>query len=161
MSPDGATIITKRQLHKTVLESIPGNVPSGSSSAGGYPTHIPTDLSEDTDVLPVLTRQPRMPEIVAASSKSRQTERSRSLSSTDSRGRARGILRVNRGRSASPSIPVDSAPRTAIHSLSLAMQLSLWLHDRLTPWQLVISAAIGPAGPMQFFCMRPRQHNLC
>jgi hypothetical protein len=34
--------------------------------AGGYHTHVLSDVPEDTDVMLVLTRQPRVPEIVGA-----------------------------------------------------------------------------------------------
>ena len=66
VSPDGATILVKRQLHKSVLESIPAQIPKGTTSAAGYHTHILTDLPEDTDVFLVLSRQPRMPEYIGA-----------------------------------------------------------------------------------------------
>ncbi len=64
MSSDGATIIRKRQLHKSFLEFIPGDSPG--KFAGGYHVHVLSDLPEDTDVLLVLTRTPRVPEMVAA-----------------------------------------------------------------------------------------------
>lgn len=66
MSSDGATIIAKRQMHKTVLEYTPANVPSGDAAAGGFHTHVLTDLPEDTDVFLVLSRQPKVPEFVGA-----------------------------------------------------------------------------------------------
>jgi hypothetical protein len=34
--------------------------------AGGYHVHVLSDLPEDTDVLLVLTRKPRVPEVVLA-----------------------------------------------------------------------------------------------
>ena len=66
VSPDGMKIIEKRQMHKTIIESesVPANVPG--TAAGGYHTHVLSDLPEDTDVLLVLTRNPRVPEIVVA-----------------------------------------------------------------------------------------------
>jgi hypothetical protein len=66
VSADGATIVTKRQLHKTVLESTPSNVPNSSTPAAGYHTHALSNLPEDTDVFLVLWREPRIPEYVAA-----------------------------------------------------------------------------------------------
>jgi hypothetical protein len=66
ISPDGASILAKRQMHKSVLESIPANLPSGAKVASGYHNHVLTDLPEDTDVFLVLTRQPRIPEYVGA-----------------------------------------------------------------------------------------------
>ena len=35
-------------------------------SGGGYQTHVPTNLPEDTDLLLVLTLQPHVPEYIAA-----------------------------------------------------------------------------------------------
>jgi hypothetical protein len=64
VSPDGTKIIEKRQMHKTIIESIPPSVPG--TVAGGYHTHVLSNLPEDTDVLLVLTRTPRVPEMVAA-----------------------------------------------------------------------------------------------
>ena len=66
VSPDGTTIYETRQLHKTVLESNPAQIPKGATPAAGYHTHILTDLPEDTDVFLVLHRQPRVPEYVTA-----------------------------------------------------------------------------------------------
>lgn len=66
VSADGANILIKRQLHKTVLESIPGKLPKGTTPSAGYHTHILTDRPEDTDVFLVLSRQPRVPEFVGA-----------------------------------------------------------------------------------------------
>jgi hypothetical protein len=62
ISPDGTKIIEKRQMHKAVIESVPSSAPG--KVAGGYHTHILSDLPEDTDVLLVLTRRPRVPEMV-------------------------------------------------------------------------------------------------
>jgi hypothetical protein len=62
-APNGS-LVEKRQLHKDILE--PGPSPAGTTSAGGYHTHILSDLPEDTDVFLVLTRRPRMPEFVGA-----------------------------------------------------------------------------------------------
>jgi hypothetical protein len=64
VSPDGTKIIEKRQMHKAVIESVPSSAPG--KVAGGYHTHILSDLPEDTDVLLVLTRRPRVPEMVGA-----------------------------------------------------------------------------------------------
>ena len=65
ISADGTTILEKRPLHKSVIE-IPPASPSEGTPAGGYHTHILTDLPEDTDVLLVLQRVPRVPEFIAA-----------------------------------------------------------------------------------------------
>lgn len=65
LSPDGEKIIEKRQMHKTVIDNAPPSS-AGTTAAGGYHTHVLTDLPEDTDVMLVLTRQPRVPEFVGA-----------------------------------------------------------------------------------------------
>jgi proteasome lid subunit RPN8/RPN11 len=64
LSPDGTKIIEKRQMHKTILEYAPAG--SSETVAGGYHTHVLSDLPEDTDVMLVLTRQPRVPETLGA-----------------------------------------------------------------------------------------------
>jgi hypothetical protein len=64
ISQDGTKIVEKRQMHKTIIESVPARAPGIVS--GGYHTHVLSNLPEDTDVLLVLTRRPRVPEIVAA-----------------------------------------------------------------------------------------------
>jgi hypothetical protein len=66
ISPDGLTIIEKRQLHKTIIERTAKDIPAGAKEAAGYHTHVLSDLPEDTDVLFVLTRKPNMPEFVGA-----------------------------------------------------------------------------------------------
>jgi hypothetical protein len=65
-SPDGLTLYEKRQLHKTILESIPAQLPQGTTPAAGYHTHVLTTVPEDTDVFLVLSRQPRIPEYITA-----------------------------------------------------------------------------------------------
>ena len=60
-SSDGTRIIEKRQLHKTIIESLPTR-----AKAVGYHTHVLSEVPEDTDVLLVLSRHPRIPEIVIA-----------------------------------------------------------------------------------------------
>lgn len=64
VSPDGTKILEKRQMHKSIIESNPASAPG--TVAGGYHTHVLSDLPEDTDVLLVLTREPRVPEFVGA-----------------------------------------------------------------------------------------------
>jgi hypothetical protein len=66
ISPDGMKVLEKRQLHKSIIEIVPAS--SADSVAGGYHIHVLSDLPEDTDVLFVLTRKPRVPEIVIAGS---------------------------------------------------------------------------------------------
>jgi hypothetical protein len=62
ISPDGTTITEKRQMHKSIIESVAAD--PKVKVASGYHTHVLSDVPEDTDVLLVLTRQPRVPEIV-------------------------------------------------------------------------------------------------
>ena len=61
---DGMKIIEKRQMHKSIIESIPTR--SDITVKVGYHSHVLSEIPEDTDVLLVLTRQPRLPEIVVA-----------------------------------------------------------------------------------------------
>ena len=63
VSQDGAKIIEKRQLHKTIIEfRIP---PDLQKVEGGFHTAILDDIPEDTDVFHVLSRKPSVPEMVA------------------------------------------------------------------------------------------------
>lgn len=64
ISPDGTKIIEKRQMHKTIIESVPAR--KDVKVASGYHSHVLSEMPEDTDVLLVLTRKPRVPEIVVA-----------------------------------------------------------------------------------------------
>ena len=64
VTADGTKIIERRQMHKSIIESAPTR--EDITVEGGYHTHVLSDLPEDTDVLLVLTRQPRIPEIVVA-----------------------------------------------------------------------------------------------
>ncbi len=63
ISADGTKVVSKRQLHKSVIEVEPpedkANVPMG-----GVHTHVLDDAPEDTDVFHVLTRKPSMPEMI-------------------------------------------------------------------------------------------------
>lgn len=65
VSADGNSIVEKRQLHKSILETNPSNIPRGTF-AGGVHTHVITDSPEDTDVFFVLTRRPLAPESIGA-----------------------------------------------------------------------------------------------
>ena len=62
VSSDGTKIVEKRQLHKSILESPP--LEKAKKLAAGFHTHVLSDLPEDTDVLHVLTQDPRVPEMV-------------------------------------------------------------------------------------------------
>lgn len=64
ITADGASIVEKRQLHKTILETSTSSMPKDSTPTWGYHTHVLSDVPEDTDVLYVLTRKPSMPEAV-------------------------------------------------------------------------------------------------
>jgi hypothetical protein len=65
ISPDGSTIVEKRQRHKAILEIRYSNDPARKSVAGTH-SHVLSDIPEDTDVFHVLTRKPSIPEFVAA-----------------------------------------------------------------------------------------------
>jgi len=69
ITPDGGSIVEKRQLHKSILEIPPNSIPKGTTAAGGYHTHVLTDVPEDTDVFHVLTRQPQVPEMIGTRSR--------------------------------------------------------------------------------------------
>lgn len=62
VSPDGSSITDKRQMHKSIIESVSADPKVKVES--GYHTHVLSDVPEDTDVFLVLTRQPQVPEIV-------------------------------------------------------------------------------------------------
>jgi len=62
LSPDGMKIVDKRQMHKSIIESVSTDPKVKVES--GYHTHVLSDVPEDTDVLLVLTRQPKVPEMV-------------------------------------------------------------------------------------------------
>jgi len=68
-TPDGGTIVDKRQLHKGIIEVSPSSIPKGTTAAGGVHTHILSDVPEDTDVFHVLTRQPSQPEFIGTRNK--------------------------------------------------------------------------------------------
>ncbi len=59
----GRTILVKRQLHKSIIESAPAARGQDSAVAGTH-TAILDDIPEDTDVFHVLVRVPRVPEYV-------------------------------------------------------------------------------------------------
>jgi hypothetical protein len=69
ITADGGTIVEKRQLHKSILEIDPSTIPKGTTGAGGYHTHVLTDVPEDTDVFHVLNRQPSQPEFIGTRNK--------------------------------------------------------------------------------------------
>jgi hypothetical protein len=63
ISPDGNTIIEKRQLHKGIIPS-GGPIPAGTTLAGGTHSHVLSNIPEDTDVFHVLARKPSIPEYI-------------------------------------------------------------------------------------------------
>jgi hypothetical protein len=63
ISADGKTVVSKRQLHKSVIEVEPPKDKNNQQVAGIH-THILDDTPEDTDVFHVLTRKPSVPEMV-------------------------------------------------------------------------------------------------
>lgn len=67
ISPDGTKITEKRQMHKSIIETAPAS--TDMKVEAGYHTHVLSDVPEDTDVLLVLTRRPRVPEFVGTTSK--------------------------------------------------------------------------------------------
>lgn len=60
-SADGKKIIEKRQLHKAIIEF---QVPKGQIPQTGYHTAIMDNIPEDTDVFHVLTRSPKISELI-------------------------------------------------------------------------------------------------
>ena len=63
LSADGTKIVSKRQLHKAVIEVEPPK-DRDNQQVGGIHTHVLDDIPEDTDVFHVLTRKPAVPELV-------------------------------------------------------------------------------------------------
>ena len=55
--------MVKRQLHKSIIEVSDAST-AGKTLAGGFHTHVLSDVPEDTDVFHVLRRQPPLPEAV-------------------------------------------------------------------------------------------------
>lgn len=62
ISKDGAKIVEKRQMHRSIIEfAVP---PEMAKIETGYHTAILDDVPEDSDVFHVLTRTPKVPELV-------------------------------------------------------------------------------------------------
>jgi hypothetical protein len=61
VSVDGTKLLEKRQMHKTILETLPV---TGKKMVSGIHTHVLSDVPEDTDVFHVLTQDPPLPEFV-------------------------------------------------------------------------------------------------
>jgi hypothetical protein len=62
VSPGGSKITETHQMHKSIIESVSADPKMKVES--GYHSHVLSDVPEDTDVLLVLTRQPKVPEMV-------------------------------------------------------------------------------------------------
>lgn len=56
VSQDGTKISEKRQMHKTIIESVTAR--TDVTVKGGYHSHVLSEVPEDTDVFLVLTRKP-------------------------------------------------------------------------------------------------------
>ncbi|HSK73860.1 MAG TPA: hypothetical protein VK892_19335 [Pyrinomonadaceae bacterium] len=62
ISKEGAKILEKRQMHRSIIEfSVP---PNAGKLETGYHTAILDDVPEDSDVFHVLTRTPKVPELI-------------------------------------------------------------------------------------------------
>ena len=59
ISQDGAKIVEKRQMHRSIIE-----LEFGSNTEGGFHTAIVDNVPEDTDVFYVLSRKPSAPEFI-------------------------------------------------------------------------------------------------
>lgn len=68
VTAEGNTILEKRQLHKSIMETT-AQVPNGGKFAAGFHTHVLTNVPEDTDVFFVLTRKPLVPEMIGTGKK--------------------------------------------------------------------------------------------
>ena len=65
VSADGRTILERRRLHNSVIEfRAPAPPQAGAKMEAGTHTAVVADIPEDTDVLHVLVRTPRIPEYV-------------------------------------------------------------------------------------------------
>jgi hypothetical protein len=60
ITADGQTITESRRLHKTILDN-----PTSENTVAGYHIHVLACIPEDTDILAVLSRQPRVAEFIA------------------------------------------------------------------------------------------------
>ena len=69
ITTEGTSILEKRQLHKSIIETSPDSIPKGATPAAGFHTHVLSDVPEDTDVFHVLTRQPPQPEYIGTKNK--------------------------------------------------------------------------------------------
>jgi len=63
VSADGAALIDKRQLHKSVIENLPPQE-GDKKLVMGIHNHVLSETPEDTDVFHVLARKPAVPELI-------------------------------------------------------------------------------------------------
>jgi hypothetical protein len=69
LDADARSIVERRQMHATILESGPTPPPvSGASLVASYHTAVLADMVEDSDVFHVLVRRPSRPEHVRSAS---------------------------------------------------------------------------------------------
>lgn len=64
VSADGDSIVEARRLHKAIIERSSSPTPPLHQVAGGYHTHVLSDVPEDTDVFFVLSEHPSLPEYI-------------------------------------------------------------------------------------------------
>ncbi len=64
VADDGAKILEKRVLHKSIIEVASPRDDPEKKPVMGMHTHVLSDVPEDTDVFHVLTREPLRPEMV-------------------------------------------------------------------------------------------------
>jgi hypothetical protein len=66
ISADGRTILDRRRLHNSIIEFSANQLqkPAGATMASGVHTAVLDEIPEDTDVLHVLSRTPKVPEYV-------------------------------------------------------------------------------------------------
>lgn len=65
VSADGKTVLEKRQMHVSILDLA---TPTGKQPTYGYHTAVIDDRPEDTDIMYVLGRVPRVPEMIKTNS---------------------------------------------------------------------------------------------
>ncbi|MBX9568269.1 MAG: hypothetical protein K2X77_05205 [Candidatus Obscuribacterales bacterium] len=68
LSSDGTKILETRQMHKGILPYSPKNFPPADKDQlrAAFHTAVTHDTPEDTDVMHVLVRRPRIPEFISA-----------------------------------------------------------------------------------------------
>lgn len=64
ISTDGAKLVEKRQMHKSIIENAAPPPKGNQQQVAGMHSHVLSDIPEDTDVFHVLSRKPAVPEMV-------------------------------------------------------------------------------------------------